>query len=179
MGYTHYWEWRKAPDATRFTQWSQDVKVIIDSLFLFPELTEGSLEICGADGTGQPVTADRLVAFNGNIEEDEAAEGFIIGMDNPQPFVGFRPSYLPVDNIPVDGFCKTAREPYDLVVTAALIRLAEYFPKAVKIFSDGDEEDWEDGSQLCIKIFGTGEIPLFEDDEDDDDEDDDDEDEYP
>ena len=42
-------------------------------------------------------------------------------------------------------FCKTARKPYDLVVTACLLRLQEHFPE-IDVSSDGemapDNDEW-------------------------------------
>lgn len=42
------------------------------------------------------------------------------------------------------SFCKTARKPYDLMVTACLILYKYYFKQDVEIGSDGDEEDWRE-----------------------------------
>lgn len=172
MGYTHYWlNWDKVrvgADA-EFALWSADVRTLIDSLFLYPEITEGSFNICGPDGTGQPIITDRLVALNGEAEEDEEYESFIIGLDNPVLSIAFLTEITtaqPDTTLTLDTqlpfsklFCKTACEPYDLVVTAALIRLAYYFPQ-VEIASDGDQEDWQPASTLCQKIFGEGDIPF-------------------
>src|SRR4051812_1585992 len=124
MGYTHYWKWNTLPDAGRFAQWSEDVKTLIDSLFLYPELTGGTLKICGPDGVGSPIVTDSKVAFNGDDEADEAHESFIVDLHNPKPLVTLLGPTFPDDISLFDSFCKTAREPYDLVVTASLIRLA-------------------------------------------------------
>lgn len=168
MGYTHYWKWNTLPDPGRFAQWSEDVKTLIDSLFLYPELTGGALNICGPDGTGSPVLTATKVAFNGDEAEDEAHESFIIDLHSPKPLSALLGATFPDDMALFDSFCKTAREPYDLVVTAALIRLAHHFPD-VEISSDGWLEDWQEGSQLCQQIFGSGAIPFSDEDDDDDD----------
>lgn len=160
MGYTHYWKWHTAPDAERFTQWSADVKTLLDSLFLYPEITEDSLVIRGPNGTGSPVLTSSLVAFNGDADTDENHESFYLDFDNPQPWLSLSAGRYDFAQAPFDSFCKTARCPYDLIVTAALIRLAHYFPTEVKISSDGEAEDWASGSLLCQKVFGAGDIPL-------------------
>lgn len=45
-------------------------------------------------------------------------------------------------------FCKTAYKPYDLLVVATLILYKKHFEKTVKIVSDGDKEDFEEGLKL-------------------------------
>lgn len=171
MGYTHYWKWNTLPDAGRFAQWSEDVKTLIDSLFLYPEITGGVLNICGPDGTGNPELSDTRVAFNGDDSADEAHESFIIDLHNPKPLSTLLGAGFTDDLALFDSFCKTGREPYDLVVTSALIRLGYHFPD-VEISSDGWEEDWQEGSQLCQQIFGEGAIPFSDTDDADDDDDD-------
>jgi len=53
-------------------------------------------------------------------------------------------------------FCKTARKPYDLAVTASLVALKKHFGGEVDISSDGDEEGFIDGKKLCQSVLGYG-----------------------
>lgn len=55
-------------------------------------------------------------------------------------------------------FCKTNRNPYDIVVTACLCRLAE---AGLIVTSDGDVSDWQPGAQLAGRVLGrTVQVPL-------------------
>ncbi|PSR27615.1 MAG: hypothetical protein C7B46_19320 [Sulfobacillus benefaciens] len=54
------------------------------------------------------------------------------------------------------SFCKTARKPYDVAVTAALIVIKHHLP-TVRIMSDGNDDDWADGRMVCMTACGYGE----------------------
>ena len=83
------------------------------------------VQICGPTGTGTAVICEDSIQLNGFAERDEDYESFILP--------GFS------DN----GFCKTARRPYDKVVTAILIAaIAFKTPGWDQICSDGNEVDW-------------------------------------
>jgi len=51
-------------------------------------------------------------------------------------------------------FCKTAYKPYDVVVTAILIRAKQIYGSCVKISSDGDWHEWQAGRELYERVFG-------------------------
>jgi hypothetical protein len=50
--------------------------------------------------------------------------------------------------------CETRFKPYDLVVTAALLRLKENLGEEIVISSDGDEKAFQDAKRLCRQLFG-------------------------
>jgi hypothetical protein len=50
--------------------------------------------------------------------------------------------------------CETQFKPYDLVVTAALVRLKERLPDEIFLSSDGQEAGFEDAKRLCRELFG-------------------------
>lgn len=53
-----------------------------------------------------------------------------------------------------DFFCKTEREPYDLVVTALLIRAKVIFGDGISVASDGsDEWDWDPDAEYQKEIW--------------------------
>jgi hypothetical protein len=60
-------------------------------------------------------------------------------------------------------FCKTARKPYDAVVTACLILLKQTYGDAVEVSSDGSWSEWQDGRDLYAKVFGVEARAPFED----------------
>lgn len=49
-------------------------------------------------------------------------------------------------------FCKTARKPYDVVVTACLIVMKHYLKDGINVSSDGDASEWNDGLELAKKV---------------------------
>lgn len=50
--------------------------------------------------------------------------------------------------------CETQFKPYDLIVTAALIRLKEHLHDEIFLNSDGREPAFEDAKRLCRELFG-------------------------
>ena len=92
------------------------------------------VEIVGPNGDKSPITSGDMLQFNG--KGDNAHEALIISNRKEDLELG---SF---------NFCKTARKPYDIVVTAVLIAFKAYFLAAVTINSDGYIEDWEPGLEL-------------------------------
>jgi stringent starvation protein B len=52
------------------------------------------------------------------------------------------------------SFCKTARKPYDVVVTAVLAIFAHELGDAFSVSSDGEYEEWAPGVKLASKVLG-------------------------
>lgn len=154
MGYTHYWYRRRELEQPHFHRWVRDVAVLLGHLPRCTDTAGGHyrghpLLVRGPLGTGDPVLSDMEVAFNG----DEAA-----GLDH-ETFVVER-VYQPYPQDTPDlsgrffGFCKTARKPYDLAVTAALLLLQRHFGSAVRVCSDGTPQEWEPALELVTQVFG-------------------------
>ncbi len=140
MGYTHYWRRPRNARPKEFESWAQDVTRLIDSgLYDFA--------LCGGDGKGLPEVDHACVDFNGDAEMGQDCENFLV-MRNVKPHphqeIDSRGHFL--------DFCKTNREPYDLLVCAALIRLAVHFP-AWPIESDGSSAEWGPAIRLCERVF--------------------------
>ena len=59
-----------------------------------------------------------------------------------------------------DGFffecTKTAYKPYDLAVNVCLIIAKRHLKKNIRIHSDGEDVNWEEGRQLCQHFLGYG-----------------------
>lgn len=49
-------------------------------------------------------------------------------------------------------FCKTARKPYDTVVTAMLAVLKHWLGDLIDVSSDGDASDWEQGVNFAKRV---------------------------
>jgi hypothetical protein len=141
VGYTHYFSKVNSTtdEALRFEMFARGARTIIEYATKYD-----NIQI--ADGMGDSLGAyeisDELVKFNGYGADSH--ETFYWGMDAS----GF-------------NFCKTARKPYDAVVTACLIHLKDVFGDAVSIGSDGDWSEWRDGATLYRNATGlTAENPM-------------------
>ena len=134
MGYTHYWDVKKKMDAETFSKFSNSCKKIAEESGVL--LANGHGEV----GT-KPTFDDKVVRFNG-VGED-AHETFSIRIEKE----GF-------------SFCKTQQKPYDEVVVACLICLRVYLGEDVQVSSDGDLEDWKEGTDLFKKVFPDVQLPL-------------------
>lgn len=105
---------------------------------------------CGRDGT-QPLVNDQLVSLNGDPNHEtfyleRCMEVAAWMKDRPPEKQRF-------------SFCKTARKPYDVVVTAILC-LAEHLTGGVySVSSDGTAAEWADGHALALKIMSGVPLP--------------------
>jgi hypothetical protein len=135
MGYTHYFTKAAADrdDALRFEMFARGARTIIDYAKTYEGIKIGDLEI-----------SDEIVVFNG------------VGEDSHETF------YWAIDGSGFN-FCKTARKPYDTVVTACLIHLKDVYGDLVDIGSDGSWSEWTLGARLYRNATGlTAENPMKE-----------------
>ncbi len=58
--------------------------------------------------------------------------------------------------------CRTLYKPYDIIVTACLVRLKERLGDEIQISSDGFERGFEDAKRFCRELFGWTETFEFE-----------------
>ena len=150
MGYTHYWRRPANLDAKRFAAFVEDVRALLAHL---PQNTSTAggfyadepLVVRGPLGHGQPVVTPERVDFNGDGEGgcDMEHESFDVARE-------LDPEHE--NEAPVEDFCKTARKPYDLLVTACLIALKHHF-REVAVWSDGDSADWAAGRELYERVL--------------------------
>lgn len=125
MGYTHYIDGEI--DSCKWAAYCAVVRKIIADPSVAPllcreyDLPETSPEVSRA-----------LIAFNG--KRVDGHETFYLESKSR----GF-------------WFCKTARKPYDVAVTACLLALRALMPE-VRISSDGRPRDWEAGCALLWAV---------------------------
>jgi len=107
------------------------------------------LIIRGGHGTGEPTFTSDLISFNGDAVGGMYHETFYFERE-------FEPEswQTPDENGRYFSFCKTARKPYDLLVTAVLIRVKHHFPEII-VYSDGESRDWIEGLILVAEVFGS------------------------
>jgi len=129
MGYTHYWSKESNVDSEIYAKVFKKLAKIVTAN---SKILAGGF---GEKGTKPEIKND--IIFNGI--EDDSHETFSIPK-NPDGLESF-------------DFCKTARKEYDKVVVACLTVIHNYL-KGVKVSSDGDKEELEEGRLLAEKILG-------------------------
>lgn len=132
MGYTHYWE-IKEPIILSKEEWD---KLKETARLIFKECKAMNIKLCyDEDNKSSPPRVNNTeINFNGF--KDLSHETFIL-----TPMInGF-------------NFCKTAKKPYDIAVTALLIYIHAHKPN-IMIISDGDSDDWVEGRKLLYKVTG-------------------------
>jgi hypothetical protein len=95
------------------------------------------------------VLTDTVIALNGNEDYGDAHESFCLHRDAGNN----------------GSCCKTARKPYDDVVTAILIRAAQLLGNEYmegsgwdEMGSDGEWDEWAGGRKLVKKVFPVDEV---------------------
>ncbi len=125
-GYTHYWTWKRAPDAARVKLTIAEMRTIAGArrdLVTFSE-RDGAFLL---DGLGE--NAHETLVFPGTFRANEQHGGF--------------------------NFVKTAWKPYDVVVTACLLVARDHFgAEEVELRSDGDDRAWDAGRALYRQALG-------------------------
>lgn len=125
MGYTHYWTQKRTLSDT---EWNE---VRMAAVGIFVMCHARGIALGDWEGKNAPEIDNDVVSFNG--ARGNSCETCMITK-----------RHRPIRS----WFCKTNRQPYDAAVTALLIFLADRFPEAFDISTDGDAADWEDGLTL-------------------------------
>lgn len=133
MGYTHYWS--PTPNAK---QENVDVAFDICAKILAEKSSILAYEYDQPDTPPECSVSSGTIRFNGI--EDHGYETF---------------HYILGGNW---AFCKTQYKSYDVVVVACLIILS-HFGLAI-LSSDGNEQDWQDGFDLALRISGISNLEI-------------------
>ena len=150
MGYTHYFErFELTHNQKTWTKFSKDVKQLSKKL---------DFQITGSDGDieTEPVFNKDEISFNGVGEESH--ETFIIVRDMSIILTAegrhseYKKKQWEKDE-KIFSFCKTARKPYDLFVTAVLILYKYYFKEKVHISGDGGDKGFEAGERFIRENY--------------------------
>ena len=158
MGYTHYWTYN--PNGVKDTEelrkkflqavcWiDQAHKLLKQEKFIHKGQAGGYYDdqpciIRGGLGKGKPMINESEVWFNGDDKTEMAHETF-----------GIR--WFDKSNENGNGFCKTNRKPYDLLVCFSLLAFKHAFNdyKVFHFSSDGDNSEWEIAKELFYGISG-------------------------
>ena len=154
MGYTHYFYRTPELDKSKFKAAVSDIRKVVallpsvnpqEAQMCYPNGDDTDVKLAGWDGEvgTKPKFTDELVSFNG-VGAD-AHETFLIAQTFEAP--DYRPD--PDEEGLHFAFCKTARKPYDIAVTASLAVLKHHLGDAIRVSSDGDFDEWADGLALA------------------------------
>ncbi len=152
MGYTHYWRQPPTLDKERFLMLGEDVKELLSrlpkaSLSAGGYFSTEALIIAGMGGDGDPQITSDLIGFNG--AEPNEYESFCFERVRTPRYTGDAPD---AETGLWFTFCKTARNPYDLMVCATLLLVKHHLPE-VQVKSDGDPDDWESARAWYTQVF--------------------------
>lgn len=136
MGYTHYWTFTKGKRGTSAETEAAYQKAMLECarVVRYWYLQNGG--ISGYTAHTKPGAYGGLT-FNG--KGAEGCETFIM-----------REHYSENDRV---GFCKTGRQPYDVLVVACLAILKYRLKDAFDLGSDGTRHDWIEGVQLAQTVL--------------------------
>ena len=129
MGYTHYWRFQGTPDKKKMDAGIAACNKVVG---------KAKVPLANGFGEGEPELRKGKCCFNGRGPDDDH-ETFMVETGD----TGFQ-------------FCKTAFKPYDPVVVACLIALKHTLGGSVTVSSDGRQEDWAEGMELCQEVLGYG-----------------------
>jgi len=123
MGYTHYFGFKKKVNLND-TIVKERFKIALE---LFKECQKyfPNVKLCSCNGEGEPLFTEFGIFFNGDKSNNLDYEGFCLG------FYELNEDYT-------NGFCKTARLPYDIAVCCALLSFKEIFGNEFEYSSDGN-----------------------------------------
>ena len=144
MVYTHYWAYQ--PDSAHFT--AIFPRLVADSRDILGQLSDQGVSLAGPTGIGAPLLNEAVIAFNGT--RPDSGENFVLA-----PGAGSGITAHTADGAAFRlDWCQTRRHPYDLAVTAILLRAAQLAPRQVALSSDGSwQHDWDAAHLLLIKLF--------------------------
>lgn len=138
MGYTHYWSFKGAPKGkakeieTAYKRAMEDCQRIIKRYYA---------ENGGLSGYSAHTAIGAYGGLNVNGKGEDAHETFTMREHFSQNF-----------DEDAFNFCKTARKPYDLVVTACLTVLKHRLGDCINVTSDGNPRDWAAGVAYARKV---------------------------
>ena len=147
MGYTHYWQFKAIPKGKAASIERKYKKALRDCQRIALAYHAACKELDQADFGLSGYTAHTKVGQYGGLKingkGDLAHEDFIMRehyTQNLDPNLYF-------------GFCKTARKPYDMVITACLTVLKAALGDLLIVNSDGGPSEWVRGVNYAETVL--------------------------
>lgn len=143
MGYTHYYCHAPRLDGKALFAAFQDARKIVEAA------KAKGIQLRGGNGTGEPVI-EECIYLNGAEELGEDCETFYF------PVTGEDLKYSMANGGFPWAFCKTQRQPYDIVVCAILLVLKHHLKDQLGLASDGNRrpDEWLKAEALVKKVLG-------------------------
>ncbi len=153
MGYTHYWRQRADLNQTQWQRYLEKVRTLLDHLPAHTDSAGGHyvdapLGLVGNSDNGEhsPHLDGEIIFLNGDGEHRDGTylshEDFVLTRRR-RDLYDYEIREGKTKDGPRGEFCKTARKPYDLVVSALLIVLENDFPEVFSVESDGEPSEWQ------------------------------------
>jgi hypothetical protein len=135
MGYTNYWTRPEEFNHSKFEEFSNEVKGLINrTKEYFP--VKGPYENIKTESQNEPLISEFEICINGVGEEGHETCYIPVFMSN-----NMKEFHTMNSTGYYSMFCKTARKKYDFVVKCILLLMKKHFPSCT-ISSDGEHEDW-------------------------------------
>jgi hypothetical protein len=138
MGYTHYFKFKKVKGQAKQIEETYQ-KAILECQKICKVYRE---ENKGTENSISGYAAHCKVGEYGGLDingvKENAHENFVL-----------REHFNQNEDF---NFCKTARKPYDIVVTACLALLKHRLGDSIDVSSDGDPSDWIEGVALACRV---------------------------
>jgi len=147
MGYTHYFE-IKVPKGIKAAILEEKYQRAIAECAKLARVW--NIE----HAKGGPLDAERLSGFSAHTAPKQAYGGLQLngkGENAHEPFEMREHFKQNIEN--GHGYCKTARKPYDTVVTACLAVLKYRLGNAIEVSSDGYQDDWDAGVAFARRVL--------------------------
>ncbi len=145
MGYTHYWTFKKGPRGKAVQNEKAYQKAITECAKIIRYYSENFGGLSGYTAHAKAPYTYGGLNLNGSQRVGQC-EDFTM-----REHLSQNESF---------NFCKTARHPYDTVVTACLIVLSHRLSDLIEVSSDGDRENWTDGLILAQKVLNLKKIQV-------------------
>lgn len=137
MGYTHYWSFNK-PGKGRTLEveraYQRAIKACTKIAQAYQAKATGDERLSGYTAFTSNYGGIKLNGKEDNMHEDFCMREHFRQNETWQ-------------------FCKTARKPYDIVVTACLATMKFYLKDNFTVDSDGYKEEWDEGVKLARKVL--------------------------
>jgi hypothetical protein len=139
MGYTHYWS---------FTAPKRGETAKIEKAY------QKAIKECATIARTYYLANGGLSGFSAHTEPGKYG-GLKINGKGDLSHEDFTMREYFKENLKPDSFnfCKTARKPYDVVVVACLIVLANRLPNNFSASSDGYTDEWQAGLELARRVL--------------------------
>lgn len=143
MGYTHYWTFKPAPRG-KANQVELKYQLAIKEC---AKLARVWNDTCKAEGRDW----ERLSGYTAHVKPG-AYGGIHLNGKGPEAHEDFimREHFNQNEGF---NFCKTARKPYDTVITACLAVFKYRLGECLEVSSDGNAEDWDAGVTFARTVL--------------------------